>query len=133
MKKGRLLILGLLVLSISLLFFSASVCAKIYYLEDECIIFVKADKLVYFSILDRKFIGGYTIETDISKMIAIKQGVEHTYYNEETGETQTEIQTQIVIRDISPGVKTRVISFGKSKTGIGIFFTFSTENSEKNL
>ena len=130
--RNKLLIL-LLVLSISLLFFSASVCAKIYYLENECIIFVKVDKVVYFSIFDGKLIGGYIIETDISKIIAIKQGVERTYYDEETGETQTEIQIQIVVRDISPGVKTRVIPFGESKTGIGIFFTFSAENSEKNL
>ena len=127
----RRMFLGLLVLSVLLLFFSASVWAKMYY-EDECIIFVKADKLVYFSILDGKLIGGYIIETDMSKIIAIKQGVERTYYDEETGETQTEIQTQIVVRDISPGVKTRVMPFGKSKTGIGIFFTFSA-NPEKNL
>ena len=130
--KSRLLILGLLVLSIFLLFASESVLARVYYLEDECIIFVKADKLVYFGILDGKLIGGYIIETDMSKIIAIKQGVERTYYDEETGETQTEIQTQIVVRDISPGVKTRVMPFGKSKTGIGIFFTFSA-NPEKNL
>ena len=130
--KNKLLIL-LLVLSIFLLLFSTNVYAKIYYLEDECIIFVKSDRIVYFSIFDGKVIGGYIVETDISKMIAIKQGVEHTYYDEETGVTQTEFQTQMVIQNIDPGVKTRVIPFGNSKTGISIFFTFSAENSEKNL
>lgn len=128
--RNKLLILSL-VLSIFLLSFSASVLARVYYLEDECIIFVKSDRIVYFSVFDGKVIGGYIIETDISKMIAIKQGVEHTYYDEETGQTQTEFQTQIVIQNINPGVKTRVIPFGNSKTGISIFFTFSAENSEK--
>ena len=126
--KNRLLIL-LLVLSIFLLLFSASVCAKIYYLEDECIIFVKSDRIVYFGIFDGKVIGGYIIETDMSKVIDIKQGVERSYYDEKTGVTQTEFQTQIVIQNIAPGVKTRVIPFGDSKVGIGVYFDFSAENS----
>ena len=126
--KNRLLIL-LLVLSIFLLLFSINVCAKVYYLQGECIIFVKSDRIVYFSIFDGKVIGGYIIETDMSKVVDIEQGVQRSYYDEETGMIQTEFQTQIVIQNITPGAKTRVVPFGDSKIGIGVYFDFSAENS----
>ena len=119
----------LLVLSIFLLLFSINVCAKIYYLEDECIVFVKSDRIVYFSIFDGKVIGGYIIETDMSKIIDIEQRVQRSYYDEKTGLTQVEFQTRIVIQDIAPGVETIVIPFGNSKVGIGVYFHLSVENS----
>jgi len=127
MKNRRLILL--LALSIFLLLFSINVCAKVYYLQGECIIFVKSDRIVYFSIFDGKVIGGYIIETDMSKVVDIEQGVQRSYYDEETGMIQTEFQTQIVIQNIALGVKTRVVPFGDSKIGIGVYFDFSAENS----
>ena len=132
-RNKQLILLLVLSIFLLLLFFSSSVSARVYYLEGECVVFVKSDRIVYFSIFDGKVIGGHIIETDMSKVIDIKQGVRRSYYNEETGVTQTEFQTQIVILDIAPGVKTKVIPFGDSKTGIGVYFTFSAEDSEKNL
>ena len=132
MKRSRLLILGLLILSIFLLLFSASVWPKMYY-EDECIVFVKADKVVYFSIVDEKIVGGYVIKIDMSKVVGIKEGVSHSYYDGETGENKTEVQTVIVIRDIDPelGEIIRVMVFGKSKMiNIPIYFISSTEDTE---
>ena len=128
----RRMFLGLLVLSVLLLFFSASVWPKMYY-EDECIVFVKADKVVYFSIVDEKIIGGYVIKIDMSRVVGIKEGVLHSYYDGETGENKTEVQTVIVIRDIDPelGEIIRVMVFGKSKMiNIPIYFISSTEDTE---
>ena len=128
----RRMFLGLLVLSVLLLFFSASVWAKMYY-EDECIVFVKADKVVYFSIVDEKIVGGYVIKIDMSRVVGIKEGVLHSYYDGETGENKTEVQTVIVIRDIDPelGEIIRVMVFGKSKMiNIPIYFISSTEDTE---
>jgi len=125
--RNKLLII--LVLAISLLLFSINSFAEMYYLEDECIIFVKSDEIIYFSILDGKIIGGYIIVTDISKITAINQQVKRSYYDEETGITQIEFQTQIVILDIALGVETIVIPFGNSKVGIGVYFDLSSGNS----
>jgi len=128
----RRMFLGLLVLSVLLLFFSASVWPKMYY-EDECIIFVKPDKIIYFSIVDEKIVGGYVIKIDMSKVVGIKEGVSHSYYDGETGENKTEVQTVIVIRDIDPelGEIIRVMVFGKSKMiNIPIYFISSTEDTE---
>ena len=128
----RRMFLGLLVLSVLLLFFSASVWPKMYY-EDECIVFVKADKVVYFSIVDEKIVGGYVIKIDMSRVVGIKEGVLHSYYDGETGENKTEVQTVIVIRDIDPelGEIIRVMVFGKSKMiNIPIYFISSTEDTE---
>jgi hypothetical protein len=132
MKKGRLLILVFLILSV-LLSSSIIVSARVYSIEDECIIFIKTDKLIYFSILEEKIIGGYTAETDVSKIIAIniKQGVEYMYDDGGKEETQTKTRIQIVIKNIDTGVKTRIMPFGKNKTGIGIFFTFSASVNPK--
>ena len=128
----RRMFLGLLVLSVLLLFFSASVWPKMYY-EDECIIFVKPDKIIYFSIVDEKIVGGYVIKIDMSRVVGIKEGVLHSYYDGETGENKTEVQTVIVIRDIDPelGEIIRVMVFGKSKMiNIPIYFISSTEDTE---
>jgi len=103
------------------------------YYEDECIVFVKADKVVYFSIVDEKIVGGYVIKIDMSRVVGIKEGVLHSYYDGETGENKTEVQTVIVIRDIDPelGEIIRVMVFGKSKMiNIPIYFISSTEDTE---
>lgn len=130
--KNRLLIL-LLILSIFLLLFSINVWAKMYY-EDECIIFVKPDKIVYFCIIDGKIVGGYIIKIGISNVVGIKKGVLHSYYDGETGENKAEIQTMIVIQDTNLEEIIMVAVFGISKmVNIPVYFISSTENLEKNL
>lgn len=131
--KNKLLVLLLVSILLLLLFFSASVSAKVYYLEDKCIIFVKSDRMIFFSIFNGKVIGGYIVETDMSRVVGIEYGVS-SYCDEETGKTQTGFQAQIIIQNIVPGVKTRIISFGESnKMNIGVCFDYPAENSEKNL
>ena len=130
-KRNKRLIL-LLVLSIFLLLFSASVLAKMYY-EDECIIFIRSDRITYFSIIDGEVIGGYVIEIGMFNVVGIKKGVLHSYYDGEAGDNKTEIQTVIIIRDFIPDI-VRVMIFGKSKMiNIPVYFVSSAEDTEENL